>query len=130
VSASWEQAFFLFNLFVEYACAFSGGILELLLSPRFGAGHPATPTIMDNSIDFPNLLRLCMAGSSHFPLSLLSAPIGVGHPECPVPEHRRTDPRRRKRDNPEGVTHGFQVRLYKVEPRVRSLTRNLFSKDD
>jgi hypothetical protein len=43
---------------------------------------------------------------------------------------RRTDARRRKRDTPEGVTHAFQVSVYKVDPSVDSLARNLLSKDD
>jgi hypothetical protein len=43
---------------------------------------------------------------------------------------RRTDARRRERDTPEGVTHGFQVSVYKVDPRVDVLARNLFSNDD
>lgn len=43
---------------------------------------------------------------------------------------RRTDARRRERDGPEGVVQGFQVSVYKVDPRLDSLTRNLFSKDD
>jgi hypothetical protein len=42
---------------------------------------------------------------------------------------RRTDARRRKRDRPEGVTQGFQVSVYKVDPRVCVLARNLLSKD-
>lgn len=42
---------------------------------------------------------------------------------------RSTDARRRERNRPEGVTHGFQVILYKVDPRVDSCARNLFSKD-
>jgi hypothetical protein len=43
---------------------------------------------------------------------------------------RRTDARRRERDCPEGVTHAFQVSLYKVDPSVCVLTRNLLSNDD
>jgi hypothetical protein len=43
---------------------------------------------------------------------------------------RRTDARRRERDSPEGVTQGFQVSVYKVDPRLDSFTRNLLSKDD
>lgn len=43
---------------------------------------------------------------------------------------RRTDARRRKRDGPEGVSQGFQVSVYKVDPRLDSLARNLLSKDD
>jgi len=56
--------------------------------------------------------------------------VGVGHPEESVSDVRRTDARRRKRDGPEGVTHGFHVSVYKVDPRLDSLARNLFSKDD
>jgi hypothetical protein len=56
--------------------------------------------------------------------------LGVGHPIKPVSDVRRTDARRRERDRPEGVTHGFQVIAYKVDPRVSVLARNLFSKDD
>ena len=43
---------------------------------------------------------------------------------------RRTDARRRERDTPEGVTQGFQVSVYKVDPRLDSFARNLLSKDD
>ena len=43
---------------------------------------------------------------------------------------RRTDARSRKRDSPEGVTHCFQVSVYKVDPRPDSFARNLLSKDD
>ena len=43
---------------------------------------------------------------------------------------RSTDARRRERDGPNGVRHGFQVSLYKVEPRLCVLARNLLSKDD
>jgi hypothetical protein len=43
---------------------------------------------------------------------------------------RRTDARRRERDRPEGVTQGFQVIAYKVDPRVCVLACNLLSKDD
>ena len=43
---------------------------------------------------------------------------------------RRTDARRRKRDRPEGVTQGFQVSVYKVDPRIAVLARNLLSNDD
>lgn len=43
---------------------------------------------------------------------------------------RGTDARRRKRDRPEGVTQGFQVIVYKVDPRISVFARNLLSKDD
>jgi hypothetical protein len=42
---------------------------------------------------------------------------------------RRTDARRRERDSPEGVTQGFQVSVYKVDPRIDVFARNLLSKD-
>jgi hypothetical protein len=43
---------------------------------------------------------------------------------------RCADARSRERDNPEGVTQGFHVCLYKVEPGIGSLACNLFSKND
>jgi hypothetical protein len=43
---------------------------------------------------------------------------------------RRTDARRRKRYRPEGVTQGFQVSVYKVDPSICVFARNLLSKDD
>jgi hypothetical protein len=43
---------------------------------------------------------------------------------------RRADARRRERDRPEGVVHAFHVSLYKVDPSICVLARNLFSKDD
>jgi hypothetical protein len=42
---------------------------------------------------------------------------------------RGADARSRERHAPEGVTHGFQVSVYKVDPRACSLARNLLSKD-
>ena len=56
--------------------------------------------------------------------------LGVGHPVAAVSDVRRTDARRRERDTPEGVTHAFQVSVYKVDPSIDSLARNLLSKDD
>src|SRR5690606_20558690 len=56
--------------------------------------------------------------------------IGVGQPVRAISDVRSTDARRRERDRPEGVTHGFQVSLYKVDPDVRRLARNLLSNDD
>lgn len=41
---------------------------------------------------------------------------------------RRTDARRREWDRPEGVAQGFQVSVYKVDPRVCVFARNLLSK--
>jgi hypothetical protein len=45
---------------------------------------------------------------------------GVGHPVSAVTDAWRTDARSRERDTPEGVTHGFQVSVYKVDPRGNS----------
>jgi len=53
----------------------------------------------------------------------------VGHPVRAVSDVRRTDARRRERDSPEGIFHGFQVSLYKVEPRLCVLACNLLTKD-
>jgi len=63
-------------------------------------------------------------------VSFQSLVVGVTHPEKAISDVRRTDARRRKRDCPEGVTHGFQVNLYKVDPRFCVLARNLLSKHD
>lgn len=72
-------------------------------------------------------LRLPMIGG--FDLASITDALGVGHPIVPVADVRRTDARRRERDTPEGVTQGFQVSVYKVDPRVNSFARNLLSKD-
>lgn len=63
-------------------------------------------------------------------VSFQSRVVGVTHPKKSVADVRGTDARRRKRDGPEGVTHGFQVSVYKVDPRPDRFARNLFSKDD
>jgi hypothetical protein len=60
----------------------------------------------------------------------MSFVIGVGHPVRSVPDVRGADARRRERDTPEGVTHSFQVSVYKVDPSVGSLACNLLSKQD
>jgi hypothetical protein len=39
----------------------------------------------------------------------------------------RADARSRKRDRPKGVIQSFHVSLYKVDPSIRVLTRNLFT---
>lgn len=62
--------------------------------------------------------------------SFASTVFGLRHPEESVSDVRRTDARRRKRDGPKGVFQGFQVSVYKVDPRLDSLARNLLSKDD
>ena len=43
---------------------------------------------------------------------------------------RRTDARRRERDRPDGVTQGFHVSLYKVDPSISVFAANLFAKDN
>jgi len=59
----------------------------------------------------------------HAPSSTEAVPVD------PVADVRGADARRRKRDTPEGVTQGFQVSLYKVDPRIRVFARNLLSSD-
>jgi hypothetical protein len=43
---------------------------------------------------------------------------------------RGADARRRKRDRPEGVTQGFHVSLYKVDPYISVFAANLLTKDN
>jgi hypothetical protein len=65
--------------------------------------------------------------------SFQSRVVGVGQdagPVVSVSDVRRTDARRRERDTPEGVTHGFQVSVYKVDPVIDNFACNLLSKDD
>jgi hypothetical protein len=62
--------------------------------------------------------------------SFQSRTVGVTHPVRSVADVRRTDARSRERHAPEGVTHAFQVSVYKVDPSIDSLARNLLSKDD
>nr|CUV57405.1 protein of unknown function [Ralstonia solanacearum] len=64
------------------------------------------------------------------PPPLVSMACGVGHPIEPVTDVRGTDARSRKRDRPDGVVHGFHVILYKVDPSVCALARNLLSKNN
>jgi hypothetical protein len=66
------------------------------------------------------------------PESFQSREVGVTQPACPiaaVADVRGTDARRRERDRPDGVAQGFQVSLYKVDPRVDETACNLLSKD-
>jgi len=63
-------------------------------------------------------------------VSFQSRTVGVTHPVRSVTDVRSTDARRRERDTPEGVTQGFHVSVYKVDPRFDSFARNLLSKDD
>lgn len=54
---------------------------------------------------------------------------GVGRPVKPVSDMRGTDARSRERNRPDPVSQGFQVSLYKVDPRVCIFARNLLSND-
>jgi hypothetical protein len=56
--------------------------------------------------------------------------VGVGQPVKSVTNVRRADARRRESDSPDGVTQGFQVSVYKVDPSVCSLACNLLTKND
>ena len=94
-------------------------------APRFASiavqvGQPASSTWWQ-SWTWPIPFRLPSFASTVF---------GLRHPVKTVSDVRRTDARRRKRDTPEGVVHCFQVSLYKVDPRLCVLTRNLLSKND
>ncbi|GKJ53278.1 hypothetical protein NUKP32_31930 [Klebsiella variicola] len=64
-----------------------------------------------------------------FPAPLPFEAIGVGHPISAVSLVRRADARRRKRNRPEGITQGFHVSLYKVDPVVRVSAARLLAKD-
>lgn len=55
---------------------------------------------------------------------------GVGHPIRSVADVRGADARSRERNRPEGVAQGFQVSVYKVDPRPCSRACNLLAKDD
>lgn len=91
--------------------------------PAIGVDRPAIAAIWFSG-------RPVSQGLASFAPLFASAAVTVGHPKQPVSDVRRTDARRRKRDGPEGVIHGFQVSVYKVDPRVDSLASNLLSKDD
>lgn len=95
---------------------------DSLPPPMRGVGHPASHTTRPSSA-FNGTSACALAPSFQ------SRVVGVGHPVEPVSDVRRADARRRKRDRPKGVTHGFHVSAYKVDPRVCVLARNLLSKD-
>ena len=63
-------------------------------------------------------------------VSFQSRTVGVTHPVRSISDVRRTDARSLERDTPEGVAHAFHVSVYKVDPSIDSLARNLLSKDD
>lgn len=110
----------LLSLFPAALLPFCAGV------PAMGVGHPAS-----------HATRPSRAFSGTFACSLpsfQSRVVGVGQadtaPVVPISDVRRTDARRRERDTPEGVTHGFQISVYKVDPVIDSLARNLLSKHD
>lgn len=91
--------------------------------PAIGVGHPARYTTCSLSG-----LAFDPQRSSVAPFQSRAAV--VAQPESPVPDMRPAEARSRKRDKPEGVTHGFQVSLYKIEPYASAAARNLLSSDD
>lgn len=93
----------------------------LFPSDARGVGQPASATVF---------LELSLFPAALFPFCAGVPAIGVGQPVIAISDMRRTDPRSRERDTPEGVTHAFHVSVYKVDPRLRSLACNLLSKDD
>jgi len=120
--------------FTLYSCAFC--VRLRLSSAKVGVGQPANPaqfaSVKPKPLPLP--VRSLQASRRASIFSSLawanSFALGVGHPVEPVPDVRRTDARRRKRDRPEGVIQGFQVSAYKVDPRVCVFACNLLSKDD
>jgi hypothetical protein len=93
-------------------------------------GHPASVNACSDS-GFPLDCSARSAKNSALALALTqSLAAGVAHPVSPVADMRRADARRRERDSPEGVAHGFHVSVYKVDPRPDSLACNLLSNDD
>ena len=113
-----------------------GGNDPRLASVAVGVGQPASAAKSCNRCCtfVPFCLNMRIAASSLALLSLLFA-VGVaqphiaGHPVQSVPDVRSADARSRERDSPKGVTHGFQVSLYKVDPRICVLACNLLAKN-
>jgi hypothetical protein len=101
-----------------------------LASVTVVVGHPAIANACSLN-GFPRVSSIRPARNSGDPLALRqSLAAGVAHPVKPISDVRRTDARRRKRDRPEGVTQGFHVSVYKVDPRIAVLACNLLSNDD
>lgn len=99
----------------------------LLSSFATGVGHPARYATRGSGLPFE---PYC-SSSDLTPLSdFQSLAAHVGHPVRSVSDVRSTDARSRKRDRPEGIAHGFQVILYKVEPRLCVTACNLLTKED
>lgn len=100
----------------------------LFESHAVGLGHPVKHATAARSGPWFRMASRRPPSKVLTPLSA-SAAVGVGHPIRTVTDVRGTDARRRKRDSPEGIFHGFQVSLYKVEPRLRVLACNLLTKE-
>ena len=105
--------------------------------PAIGVGHPAN--IACSAQDWPNPLPVVLPHFSFalrrraafFSMSpLFSCRVGVAQPVIAISDIRRTDARSRERNRPDGVIQGFQVSLYKVDPRICVFARNLLSKED
>ncbi len=107
------------------------GILPVALMPTHDCDPIALPTVGVGQPDSATVRRLLsLLPAALFPFCAGVPAIGVGQPVIAVSDMRRTDARRRERDTPEGVTQAFHVSVYKVDPSVGILARNLLSKDD
>lgn len=112
--------FRLLSLFPAALLPFCAGV------PAIGVGHPAKYACRGSwsTLSLPSRCATIPG------VSFQSRTVGVTHPVISVSDVRRTDARRRERDTPEGVTQGFQVSVYKVDPYIDVFARNLLSKDD
>jgi hypothetical protein len=91
-------------------------------SAAVGVGQPASQATRPSS---------AFNGTfAHSLPSLWSRVVGVGQPESSIADSRRADARSRERLTPKGVVQGFHVSVYKVDPRIDVLARNLLSNDD
>ncbi len=97
--------------------------------PAIGVGHPVKHTAAARSGPWLRIASAKPPANDLTPFAA-SAAVGVGHPVEPVADVRGTDARSRKRDRPDGVVHGFHVILYKVDPSIRVVARNLLSKNN
>ncbi len=97
--------------------------------PAIGVGHPVKHTAAARSGPWLRIASAKPPSNDLTPFAA-SAAVGVGHPVEPVADVRSTDARSRKRDRPDGVVHGFHVILYKVDPSICALARNLLSKNN
>jgi hypothetical protein len=115
----------LLSLFPAALLPFRAGV------PAIGVGQPASIANTNSDNGLPRASSNRPARNSGEALALFqSRAAGVGHPIEPVSDVRSTDARRRERDRPDPVSQAFQVILYKVDPRICVLARNLLSKDN